>query len=74
MYNLFEVVVIVYKRKKFIKNPVIIEAYQVFTETKIETLEGLMTASPGDWIVTGIKGEQYPVKPDIFEATYSPIE
>ena len=65
---------IVYKRKKFIKNPVIIEAYQVFTETKIETLEGLMTASPGDWIVTGIKGEQYPVKPDIFEATYSPIE
>lgn len=29
-------------------------------------------ASPGDWIVKGIKGEYYPVKPDIFDATYEP--
>ena len=60
--------------KKFIKKPVIVEAYQVFEEVKIETLEGIMTASPGDWIVTGIQGEKYPVKPDIFEKTYQPIE
>lgn len=61
------------KPKKFIKKPVIVEAYQVFTEQKIETLEGTMTASPGDWIVKGIKGERYPVKPDIFNETYSPV-
>lgn len=36
----------------------------------IRTLEGDMTASPGDYIIKGIKGEVYPCKPDIFEATY----
>lgn len=40
---------------------------------KIETLEGLMTALPGDWIIKGIKGEIYSCKPDIFEATYEPV-
>lgn len=60
--------------KKFIKKPVVVEAYQVFTVQKINTLEGIMTASPGDWIVKGIKGELYPVKPDIFEKTYKPID
>ena len=39
---------------------------------KIYTLEGKMLASPGDWIIRGVKGEYYPCKPDIFEATYSP--
>ena len=36
----------------------------------IPTLEGTMTASPGDWIIRGVKGEFYPCKPDIFAATY----
>lgn len=36
----------------------------------IETLEGVMHASPGDWIIKGVKGEYYPCKPDIFEQTY----
>jgi hypothetical protein len=40
----------------------------------IQTLEGPMTATPGDWIITGIKGEKYPCKPDIFAATYEPVE
>lgn len=40
----------------------------------IHTLEGTMTASPGDWIIRGIKGEFYPCKPDIFAATYDPID
>ena len=40
----------------------------------IETLEGKMIASPGDWIIRGVKGEFYPCKPDIFEATYEPVE
>ena len=36
----------------------------------ISTLEGARRVCPGDWIITGIKGERYPCKPDIFEATY----
>lgn len=40
---------------------------------KIITLEGTMEASPGDWIIRGVKGEHYPRKPDIFEATYEPV-
>lgn len=40
----------------------------------IYTLEGLIDASPGDWIIRGIKGEHYPCKPDIFEATYEAVE
>ena len=36
----------------------------------IDTLEGGHIVCPGDWIITGVKGERYPCKPDIFEATY----
>lgn len=36
----------------------------------IKTLEGEMTVSAGDYIIKGVKGEFYPCKPDIFEATY----
>lgn len=39
----------------------------------IPTMEGEMTASPGDWIIRGVKGEFYLYKPDIFEATYEPV-
>jgi hypothetical protein len=38
----------------------------------IDTLEGRMIANTGDWIIKGVKGEFYPCKPDIFEATYDP--
>ena len=41
---------------------------------RIPTPEGVMTASPGDWIIKGVKGEVYPCKPDIFAATYEPGE
>jgi len=40
----------------------------------IPTLEGVMTAEENDWIIKGIKGEIYPCKPDIFEATYEAVE
>lgn len=40
----------------------------------IHTLEGDMRADEGDWIIKGVKGEFYPCKPDIFEATYEPVE
>lgn len=40
----------------------------------IKTLEGIMVANTGDWIIRGVKGEFYPCKPDIFAATYEPAE
>lgn len=40
----------------------------------IDTLEGGHTVCPGDFIITGVQGERYPCKPDIFEATYEPVE
>ncbi len=43
------------------------------TDIFIETLEGTMRATWGDWIIKGVKGEFYPCKPDIFEATYEEI-
>ena len=44
------------------------------TLLKIKTLEGVMEAGEGDWIIRGVKGEFYPCKPDIFEATYEPAD
>ena len=41
---------------------------------QIPTLEGVMTASLGDWIIKGVQGEFYPCKPDIFKATYEEVE
>ncbi len=43
-------------------------------ELFIETLEGTHRASLGDWIIKGVAGEFYPCKPDIFEATYEPVD
>lgn len=71
---------------KFRKKPVVIEAEQFFHDRKpwpagveadayhffIRTLEGLHIVSDGDWIITGVKGERYPCKPDIFALTYEP--
>lgn len=59
---------------KYRKKPVVVEAYQTDMELDIETLEGTMHASVGDYIITGVRGEQYPCKPDIFEQTYEPAD
>ena len=40
---------------------------------QIQTLEGVMIARLGDWIIKGVKGEFYPIKPDIFAETYEPV-
>jgi len=40
----------------------------------IPTLEGVMSVSINDWIIRGVQGEFYPCKPDIFAATYDPVE
>ncbi|TOY53825.1 hypothetical protein DA420_00060 [Clostridioides difficile] len=50
------------------------EAYQTDIEFIIQTLEGPLKASIGDWIITGVRGEQYPCKPDIFEKTYEAVD
>ena len=39
----------------------------------IRTLEGIMCADPGDYIIRGIKGEIYPCNPDLFHATYEEV-
>lgn len=43
------------------------------SQVMIPTLEGTMRADLGDWIIRGVKGEIYPCKPDIFEATYEAV-
>lgn len=58
----------------------VIDAYEegtlLFLPNAIEvrTLEGTMRADKGDWLIRGVQREIYPCKPDIFEATYEPIE
>lgn len=75
---------------KFRKRPVVVEAEQWFPGKAVEgvypdarcfennphvyTLEGPLLVSPGDWIITGVNGEKYPCKPDVFEKTYEPVE
>ena len=60
--------------KKYRKKPIVIEAYQTDKVMYIETLEGIHKANAGDYIITGVNGEQYPCKPDIFEQTYEPAD
>lgn len=43
-------------------------------ECDIRTLEGVMHANKGDWIIQGVQGEFYPCKPEIFDATYEPAD
>ena len=59
--------------KKYRKKPIVIEAYQTDVTLDIETLEGIMHVSVGDYIIIGVNGEQYPCKPDIFEKTYEEV-
>ena len=73
---------------KFRKRPVTVEAVQFVAHhlpfpgrcdcsdkplPHIHTLEGVMVPDLCDWIITGVKGEHYPCKPDIFDMTYEPV-
>ena len=60
--------------KKYRKKPIIVEAYIANEEEYIKTLEGTMKADKGDYIITGVKGEQYPCKPDVFKQTYEEVK
>lgn len=59
---------------KYRKLPVEIEAVRLTRQVSIKTLEGTMVGEPGDWLITGVKGEQYPCKDDVFRATYEPVD
>lgn len=59
---------------KYRKRPVVIDAHKTQERMEIITLEGTMVAEPGDWIITGVVGETYPCKNDIFEKTYEKVE
>jgi hypothetical protein len=55
------------------------DEFKIYVDEKgpflsIPTLEGIHRANNGDWIITGIKGEKYPCKPDIFQMTYEAVE
>ena len=62
------------KVKKYRKKPIIVEAYVATKEESIKTLEGTMKADKGDYVITGIRGERYPCKPDIFKQTYEEVK
>ena len=59
---------------KYRKKPIVVEAERTDKTVVIHTLEGDMTASPGDNIIAGVNGEKYPCKPDTFEMIYEPVE
>lgn len=58
------------KWENFRKKPVVIQAIKNDKKRGINTLEGVMNADVGDWIIKGVSGEFYPCKPDIFKKTY----
>lgn len=58
------------KFQEYRKKPIVIQAYPTNEELEIETLEGVMKADVGDYIIRGVHGELYPVKPDIFMESY----
>jgi hypothetical protein len=58
---------------KYRKRPVVIDAVKLTRAVDIHTLEGVMRGEVGDWLITGVKGEQYACKDDIFQATYDVV-
>jgi len=59
---------------KFRKKPLVIEAVAAVGEFKVETPEGTMQVNRGDIIITGVAGEMYPCRLDIFLQTYESVD
>lgn len=55
------------------KKPLVIEAALIQEPMEVDTLEGRMHGSPGDFLIIGIQGEKYFCKPDIFHKTYEKV-
>ena len=61
------------ERRTFRKRPVVVSAWRSVTETTLDNVVGSLCCDAGDWIVTGIRGEVYPCKPDVFADTFDPL-
>ena len=59
---------------KYRKKPIVIYAEKITEPLYIHTLEGIMEGKVGDYLITGVKGEKYPCRADIFEETYELIK
>jgi len=55
-------------------HPIGVMLYPKDRQAEVVTLEGKMRGNVGDWMITGVKGEKYFCKPDIFAQTYEPVE
>lgn len=60
--------------KNYRKKPIVIEAKQMDGDFTVHTLEGVMKGKAGDYLIMGVKGEQYPCRKDIFEETYEEVK
>ena len=59
---------------RYRKLPVIVDAIQLTRCVSIETEQGVLVGSPGDWFVSGVQGSQYPCAAGAFEATYESVD
>lgn len=59
-----------YTEATYVKRPVAIRACRMREAFTVETLEGTMKGNAGDWLITGVEGEQYPCADSIFRKTY----
>jgi len=57
-----------------VKKPIPVRCIQITEPFEVETIEGVMKGQAGDWLVSGIHGEMYPIAKDIFEKTYDLVE
>lgn len=60
--------------KKIVHKPNQLVAYKTEEEQYLVTLNGIVKTNPGDWIITGVNGEQYPCNPEIFKQLYDIVE
>lgn len=60
--------------KKIVHKPNQLVAYETKEEQYLVTLNGIVKTNPGDWIITGVNGEQYPCDPEIFKQLYDIVE
>ena len=59
--------------REYRKKPVVIQAKRLTRPMSAETLEGIMQGGVGDWLIIGVKGEEYFCKNDIFQMTYEEV-
>ncbi|TPR19976.1 hypothetical protein DY138_00635 [Apilactobacillus timberlakei] len=59
---------------KAVKKPIPVEVEKVIEDKDIKTLEGILHATKGNYIIHGVNGEIYPIRADIFKKTYDIVE